>query len=277
MVTANAPRTLLEALILKQMEPGLVPYAGGTDLMVQKKPNARYLFINKVKELIEIHETDHEIKIGAACAYSDLLASDLVPEILKRAIAKVASKALRNLGTMGGNICNASPAGDTLPALYALGASVKLASLDETGNYVFRVLPIEKFITGVRKLDLKENELLEQIILSKEKFQIEYYEKVGARQSEAIAKISFVGLANMQKGKVKDIRIAFGSVGTTVIRNKEFESLLLEQLMDEDLIDQVIENYAAVIHPINDQRSTAVYRKHACIVLLRDFLETLIH
>lgn len=272
MLEAFTPVSFMEALRLKLLEKDLIPYAGGTDLMVQKRQNARYLFLNQINELRSISESDHEIFIGACCTYIKLVQSNLIPEILKKVIKKIASPAIRNIGTIGGNICNASPAGDTLPILYARNSKVEIASLDEHGKYCTRILPIEEFILGVRKIAIRETELLKQIILPKEMFQMEYYEKVGARQSEAIAKISFVGLLKLEEGRVLDARIAFGSVGPTVIRRKEIENDLIGKNLDNEIIHDIIGEYNLFLKPIDDQRSTASYRKQVALAFLNDFL-----
>jgi CO/xanthine dehydrogenase FAD-binding subunit len=267
------PKTLLEALHLKGEYINVKPYAGGSDLMVLNNEGISYLFLNQLSELKEIKEEEESIFIGAGLTYSELLESSIVPTILKEAISGIAAPAIRNVGTMGGNICNASPAGDTLPVLYALGASVKL--LSESNKP--RILPIDTFILGIRKTALTDNELLEGIIIPKKNFSNVYYKKVGARNAQAISKISFVGLCNIEEGKVEEIRIAFGSVGVTVVRDKEFEKKWIGKKVSELItnVSLVLKDYDSIIKPIDDQRSTAFYRKKVCMNLLEDFIKGL--
>lgn len=267
------PKTLLEALHLKGEHSNVKPYAGGSDLMVLHKEDDRYLFLNQLSELKVIKEEEESIFIGAGLTYSEMLESSIIPAILKEAIRGIAAPAIRNVGTMGGNICNASPAGDTLPVLYALGASVKL--LSENKNP--RILPIERFILGIRKTALADNELLEGIIIPKKNFSNVYYKKIGARNAQAISKLSFVGLCNIEEGKIEDIRIAFGSVGVTVVRDKELENKCIGKTVSEltTNVSRVLEEYDSIIKPIDDQRSTALYRKKVCMNLLEDFIKGL--
>ena len=135
MVEGYSPSTFEEALKILN-EKDVIIYAGGTDLMVKNKNttsllpkfNKDLLYVGNLNELKEIKEDENKIKIGAACTLSSLLRVERIPEVLKEAIRHIASPAIRNMGTIGGNICNASPAGDTLPILYALDAKLKLIS-----------------------------------------------------------------------------------------------------------------------------------------------------
>lgn len=157
MVEGYSPGTFEEALKILN-EKDVIIYAGGTDLMVRYKnissllPRFKkdLLYIENLKELKEIHESSSEIRIGAGCKLSYLLQSDCIPPILKQAIKNIASPAIRNMGTIGGNICNASPAGDTLPVLYALDAKVKIVSTNNS-----KEIEINDFILGPKKLLLK--------------------------------------------------------------------------------------------------------------------------
>ena len=269
MVGSYYPKTLEEALAAKAEHPSLVPYAGGTDWMVNRRDDTPLLFLNYIPSLREIRNTQEDIKIGACCTYSQLLESDAIPDILREAIIEVASPAIRNMGTLGGNICNASPAGDTLPVLYILDARVLLASVDGK-----RELPISSFIQGVRRIDFKPNELLESIIIPKAEFTRTYYKKVGARRAVAISKASFAAAMRVENGVVTAMPVAFGSVAPTVVRRPEIESTLVHKTPDEirDMKDNIADMYEPYITPIDDQRSTAEYRRRVCLALLRDFL-----
>jgi len=275
MVNSWNPVTLEDALKVKKENPQSLPYAGGTDWMVARNEQAELLFLNHIPSLKEVSEDEKEVCIGSGCIYADLLQIDAVPPVLKMAISQIAAPAIRNVGTIGGNVCNASPAGDTLPVLYALDAQLRLASLDDDDQIVFRQIPIDEFIHGVRKTDLRANELLTHIIIPKEHFTHVYYHKVGARNAQAISKVSFAGLARIENNEIVQIRIAFGSVGATVVRKKELETFVTGHNcieMDNEMLTQL---YGSFLHPIDDQRSTAVYRKKICINLLGDFLNSL--
>lgn len=299
MVTGHYPTSLEEALSLLQEYPGALLINGGTDVMVVKKEARHVIFLNRIEALKEIGEVELKsvagssslekarskevqkkvIRIGAGATYYELLKAPLVPEILKKAISGIASPAIRHVGTIGGNICNASPAGDTIPVLYALDAKVIMASR-ENERKVIRKEPIESFIKGVRKIALNPNELVLAIeieVTDYESINHMTYEKVGARKSEAISKASFVGLAETKEGILKQIKIAFGAVSTTAVRDKAIEEALVGQKVEEikKQKEKIISQYGVLITPIDDQRSTALYRKTVCQNLLRDFLERL--
>lgn len=276
MVEGYTPKDFKEALnLLKDKE--LIIYAGGTDLMVRYKNNTSLLpkfnndllFIGHIDELKNIDDTDDNIIVGAATTLSELLRNDKTPEILKIAIRSIASPAVRNIATIGGNICNASPAGDTLPILYALEAKCRVTSLRGS-----REIPIEDFILGPRKIDITKDEVLEKIMIPKINFSEIAYEKVGARKASAISKLSFVALKKVSDNKIHDIRIAFGAVGPKVVKSKEIEKILIGKEINKinEIIQEVLDRYSKLITPIDDQRSTAIYRKTVSLRLLQDFL-----
>jgi len=281
MVDGYFPSTFEEALKILN-EKDVIIYAGGTDLMVRNKNatsllpkfNNDLLYIGNLKELKEIKESVDKLEIGATCSLSSLLREKEIPEILKEAIRQIASPAIRNVGTLGGNICNASPAGDTLPVLYALDGKLKLTSKNSS-----REVYIKDFILGPRKTILEKNEILESIIISKAEFNKLYYQKVGSRKASAISKLSFVGLAQVNDEKIKDIRITLGSVAPKIIRIKEAEDILIGSNINdiEIKILDIIKMYSKEIVPIDDQRSTAVYRKTVSLRLIQYFLNIELH
>lgn len=274
MVDGYLPKDYKEALSILN-EKDMTIYAGGTDLMVRNKNassllpkfNKDLLYIGDLKELKEIKEAEDKLEIGSTCTLSTLLRSNGIPEVLKEAIRQIASPAIRNIGTIGGNICNASPAGDILPVLYALDAKLKLTNKDSS-----REVNISDFILGPRNILLERNEILESIIINKTDFNKIHYEKVGARKASAISKLSFIGLAKIEEEKVIDIRIAIGSVAAKVVRIKEAEDIMIGRDIKDIKAEIIKEIYAKEITPINDQRSTAVYRKTVALRLIQYFL-----
>lgn len=276
MVDGYSPKDLGEALKILS-EKDVTIYAGGTDLMVRNKNaalllpkfNNDLLYIGNLKELKEIKELTDKLEIGAACTLSTLLRAKEIPEVLKESIRQIASPAIRNIGTIGGNICNASPAGDTLPVLYALDAKLKL-----TGENSSREVGINDFILGPRKILLEKHEILESISIPKAEFNKTYYEKVGARKASAISKLSFVGVAQIEDEIVKDIRIAIGSVAPKIVRIKEAEDLVIGNNLEDmkSKVKEIKDIYSKYVVPIDDQRSTAVYRKTVALRLIQYFL-----
>lgn len=281
MVKGYYPRHLQEALFLKRENPQAAFLAGGTDFMVGKPVVEEIIFLNQIKELKEIAKVNEKLIIGAGAVYADILQHESIPEVLKKAVSQIASPAVRNIGTIGGNICNASPAGDTLPVLYALSANVVKAFVSETGQLVSRTLPIGEFITGVRKTALLQDEMLLRIEIEEcayTGFETVVYEKAGARKSEAVSKLSFLGMAKYDENVIKDIRIAFGAVAPVVQRLEAVENRMRNLTREgfKAQIPEFMQAYEAVIRPIDDQRSTAAYRREACRNLLRDFMEQVV-
>ena len=276
MVSGLFPITLHEALQMKNDNPSALLITGGTDAMVAKKSCEQIIFLNNIQDIKKVIDCGEYISIGAGACYVSLISNPLVPEILKNAMRTIGSPAVRSAGTVAGNICNASPAGDTIPVLYALGAEVVLSSIEEN-EIVSRRIPINKFILGIRNIDIKENEILTEIDIPKQSYQVfskVYYEKVGARRAEAISKLSFVGMYQIVDEKISDLRIAFGSVGVTALRFEEIEKKLIGKTINEMMLikEDIVEEYMEHIHPIDDQRSTAEYRCQICRNLLNDFL-----
>jgi CO/xanthine dehydrogenase FAD-binding subunit len=283
MVEGLAPRSLKEALEL--LDAKHIPYAGGTELLIRGSPapGADYLFLHRVPELRSITADNGIVSIGAGITFTELIESPHCPPLLAPAVRGIAAPGIRNLGTIGGNICNASPAGDSLPPLYLYDAVLVLVSMDSAkptgspGSISCRRLPIEAFIRGVRKTDLKANELLCAVEIPPAAFTHTAYEKVGARKAQAISKLSFVAAIVVEEGFVRDFRAAFGAVGTTALRCRDIEASLrgrrvAELKTDRSIIAEMVEAYSARIKPIDDQRSTAEYRKTVCLNLLKNFL-----
>jgi xanthine dehydrogenase FAD-binding subunit len=253
--------------------------AGGTDVMVLHKSRRGVLpkilkpivFIDHLFELKQVYQNQKDLHIGACCTYSELLDNPLIPIALKKAIKTIAAPAIRNRGTLGGNICNASPAGDTLPLLYVYNAKLLLRSV--VGD---RVVAINDFIQGPRRVGRFQNEILVEIILPSvfEGGAHIVFEKVGNRNADAIAKVSFAGYIRISKERIDDIRVAFGAVGPTMVRSIDIEKKLIGKpipLSDAD-ITSIVSDYEKIIKPIDDQRSTAGYRKTVALNLLRYFL-----
>ena len=282
MVKSFHPGSLEEAVALRASERAL-PFAGGTDLMVRYRyessavPDfpAPVLFLGHLKELRSIRRMDHGVSVGAAVTLSEVLESELIPAILKEAAATIAAPGIRNAATMAGNICNASPAGDTICALYALDAGVKL-----TSPKAERVVPISRFITGPGKTQLHRDELLTEIIIPDFKESFHYFRKVGTRRANALSKLSIAAAVRITDETVEDIRIAVGAVAPTVVRSLELEKQMQGMKRSELLgrAEDIFSAYGDMIRPIDDQRSTARYRKQVALNLLRYFLfEMVLH
>ncbi len=276
MVNKYLPKDLNEALqILSKHDCYIM--AGGTDLMVVKHRSSGLLptfdkdviYIMGLEELNFIKKIDGNIVIGATTNYADILKSPIVPQLLKDIVIEIASPSLRNMATLVGNIGNASPAGDALVGLYLYDTLIELTSV--RGK---RVMPISEFIYGVRRIHREKDELITSVIIPKQHFTNTKWKKVGSRKAETISKITFAGSYTLEKGIIKDIRLAFGSVGVTVVRRPELETkyigLSVEQLHSKT--DEILSEYGKFVLPISDQRSTKDYRYKVAMNIARDFL-----
>ncbi len=279
MVDGIRPENLQQALeILFKQEITIM--AGGTDLMVQRargfalapKFEKPLLFIAHLAELKKIYVENDEIHIGACAILTDIIESEIAPTVFKKMIGQMASPPTRNMATIAGNICNASPAGDTLPYLYALDAKVKLQSMNST-----RILPIIDFIVSPKKTCLNSNEILTDIIIPAKEFSNNYYRKLGQRKGMSLTKVSLLGMADISDNKILDIRITLGSVAAGIVRSKEIEKNMIDKNVNEikEMPELVLKQYDTLICPIDDARSTAIYRKKASLRLIKHFLENL--
>ena len=277
MVETFCPDNLNEALSLLRKTGGTV-LAGGTDLMVRYRGpgtpafERNLLYIGRLPELRYVREEGGAAHIGACTTYAELLASD-IPPVLREAVGLIGSPAIRNAGTMGGNICNASPAGDSIPPLIALGATVRIMSLGKS-----RTLPLSDFITGPGTTVLRPDELLAGISLERGDFDIVFYKKVGTRAANALSKLSFTGLARTAGGILEKVRICFGGVAPVVVRSEELEKGLCGMDADtlEEAADEVGRGYEKLIEPIDDQRSTKLYRREVSLRLLDYFIRNVV-
>ena len=225
-----APASLQAAVSLLAAEPGgWLPIAGGTDVMVQyaagKLPARRLVSIWNLPELRRIETLPDEIRIGAGCTYTDLREHASVQRefsLLARAAAWTGGIANQNRGTIGGNIVNASPAADSLPALLVYEAELILVSV--RGE---RRVPYKNFHTGYKKTTLASDELIRTICLARRFSEhLAHARKVGARNAQAISKVCISALGRCAAGLVDDVRIAVGSVAPVPIRLTETERLV---------------------------------------------------
>src|SRR5260221_3601943 len=217
-----APGTLQAVVALLADKPGQwLPIAGGTDVMVQyaagKLPARKLVSIWNLPELRCIEVLPDEIRIGAGCTYTELREHESVQRefsLLARAAAWTGGIANQNRGTLGGNIANASPAGDSLPVLLVYDADLILVSV--RGE---RRIPYRTFHTGYKKTLLAPDELIHSICISRSlKGYMSYAKKVGARNAQAISKVVFAAMARISNAIVEDVRLAAGSVGPIPIR-----------------------------------------------------------
>ncbi len=257
-------------------KPGFMAVAGGSDLVVKIRnglyPDLEGLVdIGDLAPLNLIRTDENRVIIGSGCTMhqiiSDRLMQDYFPTLVKAA-STVGALQIRNSATIGGNVANASPAGDTIPALYSLEARVLITGCNGT-----RKLPIEEFFLSPGKTKLETGELIEGFSLLLRKTRGDFL-KLGERRAHAISKIN-MAVSTWNDGR-DHWRIAMGSVAPTVLRCQEAEELLEKAVSkDDDLLNQAAELACNTARPISDLRSTSTYRKKMAGVLLKRCLESL--
>lgn len=274
-----APGTLSAALSLLAKQPGQwLPIAGGTDLMVQyaagKLATSKLVSLWNLPELRRIDVSKDEVSIGAGCTYTDLREHQVIARefpLLASAARWTGAVANQNRGTLGGNIVNASPAADSLPALLVYEAELILVST--RGE---RRLKYLDFHTGYKKTLLAADELIRAVCLER-RFTgyISYSRKVGARNAQAISKVCVAALAQVAEGVVSDVRIAAGSVAPMPLRLRNTERVLEGKAVDMSMVRQARESAMEEARPIDDIRSTAAYRSAVLGNLVEEFLSKL--
>jgi OHCU decarboxylase len=274
-----APGTLAAVVSLLAQSPGeWLPIAGGTDLMVLyaagKLPPRKLVSIWNIPELRRIQVVDRELSIGAACTYTDIRQHEIVQRefpLLASAASWTGGIANQNRGTLGGNIVNASPAADSLPALLVYEADLILISARGERRVAYN-----DFHTGYKQTLLAPDELVGEIRLPRRYLgYTSYSRKVGARRAQAIAKVCLAALARVEQGIIHDIRVAAGSVAPVPLRLKAAEKLATGNRLDSVLLQQAREIAISEIRPIDDIRSTAAYRIAVLGNLVVEFLQRL--
>src|SRR5258708_11061945 len=224
-----------------------------------KLANRKLINIWNIQELRQIEVFAESMRIGAACTYTALREHEVVARefpLLATAASWTGGIANQNRGTLGGNIANASPAADSLPALLVYDAELTLIS--ERGQ---RCVAYRTFHTGYKQTALAPDELIRSISLPR-RFSgyISHARKVGARNAQAISKVCLAGLGKISNGAIGDVRLAMGSVAPIPLRLNETERVLAGKSIEPSLIDLARKTVVKEIGPIDDIRSTARYR-----------------
>lgn len=266
MVSPRSPRDALQVLDERRGTVRIV--AGSTDVsVILKDGNLReewFLDISHLDALRYIRMgQDHLIHIGALATYGDCIRSSIIrrnAHILIDTFHTLGSPQIRNLATVAGNLGNASPAGDAIPPLFVLKASVVLESLSEK-----REISVQDFLRGYRKTDRKPNELITEVRLSPVRSdEVAFFKKLGLRQANAIAVASIAFWGQIAEGpRFADARIALGAVAPMVMRARRAETMLTSGLFTEEMIRAVARSCRLEAQPISDIRGSAEYRRMA--------------
>ncbi len=281
----HRPQTLPEALALRAASPGpaLAIMAGGTDVYPVRTHRAVWfetqaqdvLDLTALPDLTGIRVEGDRVRIGALTRWSTIADSGLPPAFtaLKQACRQVGGAQIQNRATIGGNLCNASPAADGVPPLLALDAEVELLSL--AGS---RRLPLEQFILGNRRTALAPDEILAAIhIKAQPEAMRSTFLKLGARAYLVISIVSVAAnLAVDAQGRIEALSLAVGACSSAPLRLRDLEARLLGAQADAGLVESISAADLAALAPIADVRASAAYRSDAALTLVRRALAQLL-
>lgn len=248
--------------------------AAGTDLLVQMKHrqvSPKYVVsLGRIPNLSSIEDGDGSVRIGALATHHAVERSPLVREkcgVLAQACWKMGTPQVRHVATIGGNICHASPSGESAPALLALDARVKIVGA--TGE---RIVPLEEFFVGPSRTLLTHDEILTEIEIPGPAILLRgVYLKLSPRKvlDTAVVGVAVVIDAKSKDGVCREVRIGLGAVGPTPFRARKAEAVLRGQRLSPEAIGQAAELAASEAQPIDDVRASADYRREMVQVLAR--------
>lgn len=257
--------------------PGVLLLAGGTDILVRPRPFAGtriLLDISRVEQLrdITVDPTDDSLLIGAAATHEEIAWNPLVSrraQLLTQACRQVGSAQIRNLGTLGGNLGNASPAADSVPALACLEAQVVLSRRNQQ-----RRLPVLEYFTGPGSSVRQPDEVISALRLPRQRgHQVSFFLKAGQRRGMCCSKASVAFRARRHSdGRLSNVRVALGAVSPTVVRVAEAEQVIEGRRLEPRLIEDAAVACSRAASPIDDIRSSADYRRTVVAALLKDGL-----
>lgn len=243
---------------------------GGTDILVQlrdRKFKPKYLVdLSRIGELRGIKDIGENIYIGSMTLMRELEESHLLTEhvgLIVEAAKAFGFWQLKNIATIGGNLCNASPASDMASTLISLSAKVRL--LSSSGE---RIIPIEEFFLGLGKTVLSPGEILAGIIIPKDELAFAFM-KLGKRAAHILSIVNVAVSLKVEDGECKMARVALGSVAPIPIRAREVENKLKGRNLSEDVIQEASKLVLQDIAPISDVRASAEYRKEMSVVMVR--------
>ncbi|MBK5964699.1 molybdopterin dehydrogenase [Thiocystis minor] len=272
------PTSLPELWSALREQPSAHLYAGGTDLLVKRRAGlldpAILIHLGRIDALRGVTADDDGLRLGAGCTHRELLEDAQVRAVLPvltQALQTLGSPPIRAMGTLGGNLCTASPAGDTLPPLYVLDAEVELWSAGGE-----RRLLLRDFILGPGRTALQSGEILAAVRVRRAPHgSVQHFEKVGLRNALACSLVSLAALVQTNPaGRVKHAAFAWGSVGPTVIRVPEVERHLIGQPLSLSVLSEAAVLARRAVAPIDDLRADADYRRQVAGNLLLRLAET---
>ena len=263
--TVLRPRSPAEALRLFDRNRDALPIAGGTDLMVAWNAGGlagrTFLDMSPLRAWSRIRPAKHAVVLGSLATHTDLLHDPIVRRrfpLLAEACATVGGVQIQNRGTIGGNVANASPAGDTFPPLAVYEAIVVVVSAGGR-----REIPFLEFFAGPKRSRLAQGELIESVRMPipPRPPTRAMFRKVGTRAAQAISKTVAAGLLWLRRdGTVEELRVALGSMAPTVRRLRRAEAFVKGKRLTTEVVREACALVSADVAPIDDVRSTADYR-----------------
>lgn len=273
-VEIELPRTLPEALaLLEGADPDVRPVAGATDLLLRMRAGRvrakRLVSIADLSELQYIRPGPDGLSVGAGTWVSQLLEHPAFEELLcaRLAAREFASPQIRNRATLGGNLANASPAADMVPALIALGATVRLCSARAQ-----RTLPVEDVLLGLGKTAIAADELAVEFFFPKTPRSFQAFAKFGNRGANVIAIVNMAMCLSLEGSKVLEARVAYGSVAPKSLRAVGVERFLKGKELSEKLATEIPEVVLEEISPIDDVRGSRRYKQKLAVNATQDAL-----
>lgn len=275
--------TLEEALEQLEKESTSMIISGGTDVLVKARDrkdgytSVDLVGITRIKELSEIYlDEEDSLVIGATCSFTTVENNEYVKSktpLLSYAVSTVGGPQTRNVGTIGGNICNGATSADSAPTLFTYNAILEVQSKNEV-----KKVSIHDFYKGPGKVDLNPNEILTKIIIKKEDYEgfKGGYTKFAQRKALDIANLSCAVLIKEDNNTIKDLRICFGVAGPTPIRMRQAEEFAINKEITEDILKEIGEKCLLDAKARDSWRASKEYRDHLITILpVRNIKEAL--
>ena len=265
--------------LLEEKKQGTILYGGGTDILVDLRAGtrtaSRVIDVKNIDVFSSIDENQSVVRIGCAVTLSESAGHPLIQKwapALAAGVSQVGSVQIRNKATLAGNIQTASPAGDGLNAAYALdGVAVLLSTRGE------RRIPLQTYITGPRRTQLQDDEVLAFIELPKKTWNFQRFFKVGLRNALAISVVNGAVALHTQDGKILEARICVGAVAPTPLRFQQGENFLRGKYLTSAIVEEIAALVTASVSPISDLRASAAYRAYMAGAMVKrqlcDYME----
>jgi len=252
-------------------------FAGGTDLMIRKRQwsgaqrnfKTPVMLISNLPELRGIEEFEDRFEIKPCTTLSEICDDARIPEYIRTPLFQMASPPIRNVATIGGNVCNAAKVADSIPMIFALDGEVVLKSLEGE-----RQMKATEFITGKYQTLIKDDEVLYKVIIPKYKPDVFKYTKLGSRKGNILSKLSIYGVAEIKDSRISKIKLSIGALNPIPIKSESLENRFVGlnakefKAIKEDIVSQ----YSSLMGAVTDKRSTKEYREGTALKLIKVFL-----